>query len=128
MLLQLTLYDSSHESGHAFMYDDYRGDGTIWTAFDDGVAYYDGLTDVPVDIVQLEMEITLSGGPTSVDSVGYPIFYLDGATVIDVDGTLGPPGGTFVPTDPQMLADGTYQVQVYTKDGNLVLPGPPPPP
>jgi len=48
--------------------------------------------------------------------------------VVDVLGTMGPPGGTFTPTYDMVLPAGTYRVCIYTKNGHIVLPPPPPPP
>jgi hypothetical protein len=135
MTLYMNLYESTCSVGRAFMYDDYRGDGTMWTHFDGvgppwapvpdpgGVAFFDGLVDCPTDIVELCLEIVWAGGIITYDS----IFFLD-TDVIDVSGTVGPPGSTFTPTYDMLLPAGTYRVCIYTKDGHIVLPPPPPPP
>jgi hypothetical protein len=117
MNLVMHEFDSTCGMGRAFMYDDYRGDGTIWSSFDDGSTYFDGIVDCPLDIIQFCMEITWAGGIITYDS----IFFLD-TLVIDVSGTMGPPGGTFTPTYDMNLPAGIYRVCVYIKSGGVVLP------
>jgi hypothetical protein len=117
--------------GRAYMYDDYRGDGTLWTHFDgigppaspapdpDGPAYYDGLVDCPQDWVQFCMTTVLLG-PTIIpfDSM----FFFD-TDVIDVTGSYtGTPGNTFTPTYDMTLPAGTYRVCKVIDPGNQVLP------
>ena len=123
MSLYMHLFDSTCGSGRAYMYDDYRGDGTTWSSFDDGPTYFDALVDCPTDIVELCLNLTWAGGVIEYDS----IFFLD-TDVIDVSGTMGPPGSTFTPTYDMILPAGAYRVCIYTKDGHIVLPPPPPPP
>ena len=123
MSLYMNLYDSTCGKGLAYMYDDFRGDGTTWSSFDDGDSFFDALVDCPTDIIELCLEIVWAGGIITYDS----IFFLD-TNVIDVSGTMGPPGGTFTPIYDMVLPAGTYRVCIYTKTGHIVLPPPPPPP
>lgn len=117
--------------GRAYMYDDYRGDGTLWTHFDgvgppaspapdpDGPAYYDGLIECPQDWIQFCMT-TILGAPTVIpyDSM----FFLD-TDVIDVSGSYtGIPLSTFTPTYDMTLPAGTYTVCKVIDPGNQVLP------
>jgi hypothetical protein len=117
MTLYMHLYDSVCGSPRTFMYDDYRGDGTIWSLFDDGLTYYDGIVDCPLDIIVFVLTITWGGGIITYDS----IFFLD-TQVEDVSGTLGPPGSFFTPTYDMNLPAGTYRVTATIKGGGVVLP------
>jgi len=118
MGVTLHLYDSACGSGRAFMYDDYRGDGTIWSSFDDGITYYDGYVDCPQDWIQFCLVLTWPGGPITYDSV----FFFD-TDVIDVSGAFtGIPGNTFTPTYDMTLPAGTYEVCPVIDAGNQVLP------
>ncbi len=117
MGLVMHLYDSTCGSGLAYMYDDFRGDGSIWSLFDDGVSYYDAFIDCPYDVIEFCLEIAWAGGTITFDS----IFFLD-TDVVDVSGTLGPPGSTFTPTYDMSLPAGTYRVCGTIKAGKLVLP------
>lgn len=115
--ITMHLYDSTCSLGRAFMYDDYRGDGTVWSSFDDGITYYDGHVDCPQDWIQFCLVMTWAGGPITYDS----IFFMDN-TVIDIDGTLGPPGGTFMPTYDMTLPAGHYETCPVIDAGNQVMP------
>lgn len=115
--ITMHLYDSVCGMGRAFMYDDYRGDGTIWESFDDGTTYYDGHVDCPQDWIQFCLILNWPGGIITYDSV----FFLD-TDVIDIDGTLGPPGGTFTPTYDMNLPAGHYETCPVIDAGNQVLP------
>lgn len=115
--LTLNLYDSVCGSGRAYMYDDYRGDGTLWSSFDDGLTYFDAIVDCPTDVIELCFGITWPGGTITYDS----IFFYDTA-VTDVSGTLGAPGSTFTPTYDMVLPAGSYRVCSYVKTGPIVLP------
>lgn len=117
MTLVMHLYDSVCGSPRAFMYDDYRGDGTIWSLFDDGLTYYDGIVDCPLDIIEFVLTIVWGGGIITYDS----IFFFD-TQVEDVSGTLGPPGSFFTPTYDMNLPAGTYRVTATIKGGGVVLP------
>lgn len=117
MSLVMHLYDSTCGSGLAYMYDDYRGDGTIWSLYDDGVSYYDAFIDCPYDVITLCLEIAWPGGVITYDS----IFFFD-TDVEDISGTLGPPGSFFTPTYDMTLPAGTYGVCGTIKAGKLVLP------
>lgn len=115
--ITMHLYDSVCGMGRAFMYDDYRGDGTIWSSFDDGTSYYDGYVDCPSDWIQFCLMITWPGGVITYDSV----FFHD-LEVTDVSGTLGPPGDTFMPTYDMDLPAGVYEVCPIIDAGNQVMP------
>lgn len=117
MGLTLHLYDSVCGSGKAFMYDDYRGDGSLWSSFDDGTSYYDGYVDCPSDWIRFCMTMDWPGGDITYDS----IFFLD-TDVTDVSGTLGAPGSTFTPTYDMTLPAGVYEVCSIIDSGNQVLP------
>ncbi len=117
MGVTLHLYDSACGSGQAFMFDDYRGDGTTWSSFDDGSSYYDGYVDCPSDWIRFCLTATWPGGIITYDS----IFFLD-TDVVDVSGTLGPPGSTFTPTYDMTLPAGVYEVCSIIDPGNQVLP------
>lgn len=118
MGLTLNLYDSTCGLGRAFMYDDYRGDGTLWSSFDDGSSYYDGYVDCPSDYIQFCFILEWGGGAITYDS----IFFVDTA-VTDVDGAhTGTPGNTFTPTYDMTLPAGTYEVCTVVDSGNTVLP------
>ncbi len=60
------------------MYDDYRGDGSIWSLYDDGTTYYDGYVDCPLDLIELCMTITWSDtaaeirGGEDISAATYP--------------------------------------------------------
>lgn len=118
MGLVMHLYDTFGGSPRVFMYDDYRGDGTIWSLFDDGSTYFDGIVDIPLDIIEFVLTITWAGGVITYDS----IFFLD-TLVTDVTGAhTGTPGSTFTPTYDMTLPAGTYSVTVTIKGGGVVLP------
>lgn len=116
-ILHLRLLDSLSGTGKAYSYDDYRGDGTTWSSFDDGGTYYDGLVDCPEDYIEFELTMEWAGGAITYDSA----FFYD-TEVVDVDGTLGSPGSTFTPYYDMTLPAGTYQVTVVIKSGGVVLP------
>lgn len=116
--ITMHLYDSTCGSGRAFMYDDYRGDGTIWSSFDDGATYYDGFVDCPSDWIQMCLTMTWVGGPITYDS----IFFYD-VDVEDVSGAFtGIPGNTFTPTYDMTLPAGVYEVCPIIDAGNQVMP------
>lgn len=116
--LVMSLYDSPCGDPHAWMYDDYAGDGTIYSSFDDGDTYFDAHVDCPTDIIEFEIEIDWAGGVLTYDSG----FFFDVETV-DVSGAhTGTPGSTFVPEYDMTLVAGTYIVTVVIKSGGVVLP------
>jgi hypothetical protein len=116
--ITLNLFDTTCGVGRAFMYDDYRGDGTIWSAFDDGTTYYDGYVDCPSDWIQFYLELSWAGGAITYDS----IFFIN-IDVVDVDGAhTGTPGNTFTATYDMTLPAGTYGVEVIIDAGNMVNP------
>lgn len=116
--LVLHLYDTCGGHGPAFMYDDYRGDGTMWTEFDDGYAYFDALVDCPSDWIQFVCTMVWAGGP-----ITYDLIFAHDTVVTDVTGGhTGTPGTTFTPTYDMTLVAGTYQVAIVVDAGNQVLP------
>lgn len=115
--LTMNLVDTAGGSPRAFMYDDYRGDGTIWSLYDDGASYYDGIVDVPLDTIEFVLTIDWPGGILTLDSA----FFMD-TDVTDVLGTYVAPGGTFTPTYDMNLPAGTYEVTAVIKSGGVVLP------
>lgn len=118
MDVNLNLYESICTDGPAYMYDDYRGDGTLWSAYDDGTTYYDALTDCPLDIIEFLLTMDWAGGDITYDT----IFFLD-TDVIDDDGAqTGTPGNTFTPTYDMSLPAGHYSVLATIKGGGIVVP------
>jgi hypothetical protein len=113
--LAMDLYEASCPPGPAFMHDDYRGDGTIWSSYDDGVTYYDQINDCPEEVIEFLLTIAWAGGIITHDS----IFFYD-TEVTDVDGTIGAPGSTFTPTHDQVLPAGTYTVLATIRAGGVV--------
>ncbi len=117
MVVRLGMIDSTDDSARAFVHDDFRGNGDVWSHFDDSVTYYDGIVDCPTDLIEFLLSITWAGGPIVHDS----IFFYD-TDIVDVGGTLGPPGGMIPVTYDLSLPAGVYQVTVAVKSGGLVLP------
>jgi len=117
MTLVMNEFDSLCGSGRTFMYDDYRGDGTIWSLFDDGITHYDSIVDCPLDIITFVLTIDWPGGVITYDS----IFFMD-TLVTDVSGTLGSPGSTFSPTYDMNLPAGTYSVTAVIKGAGVIPP------
>jgi len=118
MNVTLNLYDSVCGSGLAYMYDDFRGDGSVWSSHDDGNTFYDALIDCPTDIIEFCMTMAWAGGPITFDT----IFFLD-TEVTDLDGVhTGIPGSTFTPTYDMTLPAGDYRVCAMIKSGSVVLP------
>lgn len=117
MVVHFNQIDSTHDSGRAFIHDDFRGNGDVWSHFDDSITYYDGIIDCPTDLLEFVLTMNWAGGPIIYDS----IFFYD-TDVVDVSGTLGPPGGMIPVTYDLVLPAGVYQVTVAVKTGGLVLP------
>jgi len=117
MVVRLGMIDSTDDSARAFIHDDFRGNGDVWSHFDDSVTHYDGIVDCPTDLIEFLLSITWAGGPIVHDS----IFFYD-TDIVDVGGTLGPPGGMIPVTYDLSLPAGVYQVTVAVKSGGLVLP------
>jgi hypothetical protein len=103
------------------MYDDYRGDGTIWSEFDDAVTYFDGIVDVPLDTITFICVIDWPGGMLGAND---DVFFLaDPDSVQDVSGAhTGIPGSFFTPTPGMILPAGQYVVTAQIKSGGVVLP------
>lgn len=117
MTLRMNLFDSVCGDGRSYMYDDYRGDGSIWSAYDDG-SHFDALVDCPTDILEFCMTLAWPGGPITLDS----IFFLD-TEVTDLTGAYtGTPGTTFTPTYDLSLPAGDYRVCAMIKPGPVVTP------
>ena len=117
MSLRMNLFDSVCGNGRSYMYDDFRGDGSIWSSYDDGT-YFDALVDCPTDILEFCMTLAWPGGPITLDS----IFFYD-TEVTDLTGAYtGTPGTTFTPTYDLSLPAGDYQVCAMIKPGPLVMP------
>lgn len=107
-------YDSVCGTGRVHMYDDYRGDGTIWSTFDDGVTRFDGLTDCPTDYIEFFFRLNWPGGVITYDSV----FFAD-VLITDVSGAYtGTPGSTFLPTLDLNLPAGTYTLTAVVDSGS----------
>lgn len=110
--------DSTHDSGKAFTYDDTRGDGTLWSYFDDGETFFDGIVDCPTDLITLILTGEWLGGTPTYDA-----FFFYDTDVVDVDGAhTGTPGTSFSPTYDMTLEAGTYEVTAVIKSGGVVLP------
>lgn len=121
MTLTMFLYDSSCPSGRAYMYDDYRGDGTIWSTYDDGATFYDGIVDCISDYIEMYIVFDWPGGPIEYDNT---IFFYDEALV-----PVSLVGGTYVITGPEIFLNyddnlpvGTYATVKVIDQGNDVLP------
>lgn len=90
------LYDSCCGEGPAYMYDDYRGDGTIWSSFDDGSTFFDTMVDCPTDIIEFCFQITWTDTPAvltgSIDLTlaAYPVDFAGKTLELIIDGTSYP--------------------------------------
>lgn len=109
--------DTISGDGPAHHYDDYRGDGSVWTAHDDG-SHFDAAADVPLDLIEFDLELDWAPtGPITFDS----IFFLD-TSVVDVTGAhTGIPGSSFSPTYDMTLEAGTYRVTVAIKSTGVIV-------
>lgn len=91
--IDFNTYDSVSPDGLAFMYDDYRGDGTVWSSYDDGATYYDGIIDTLLDLIELcitvEQVDSAAAITGSVDLSGatYPGDFSGRSLVLNIDGT-----------------------------------------
>lgn len=113
--VQVELLDAISGDGPALHYDDFRGDGTLWTSYDDS-ARYDKRYDTPLDLIDFIMEVDWAGGTIAHDS----IFFHD-TSVVDVSGVhTGTPGSSFSPTHDLTLPAGTYIVTVEIKNTGVV--------
>ncbi len=136
MTLRMNLFESTDYSGKAFMYDDYRGDGTIWSKFGNEPApatFYDGLIDCPTDTIELCLTTYIAADTVIPLDAGFfmdlPILNMDEADVVDpiTLASLGPwvpypPGTFFNPAYDMVLPAGRYRVCIFTKSGSVVLP------
>jgi hypothetical protein len=111
----MRLYETLCDGGPANKYDDCRGDGTPWMRYD-GALRYDGGTRCPADIIEFCLNLDWPGGPVRFDAG----FFYD-RPIVDVDGTLGAPGSTFLLTYDMDLPAGAYQVHISVRP-----PGVPP--
>lgn len=114
--LEMFLYESPGSTLHAFMYDDYRGNGITASLFDDGFTRYDGAVDRPTDLVNLEITFTWGGGTISQDLPYGP------GTVDITGGQTGIPGSTFTSSNGMTLAAGTYRIIQIAKGQGIVYP------
>lgn len=113
--LTMHLFDLPCSSGPSGMYDDYRGDGSIWTSFDDGLAFYDSHADCPLDTIDFILTMDWPGGTLTYDAIA-----VADIVIVDIDGNLGAPGSTFTPTYDQVLPAGAYQVTLPIKSTGVV--------
>lgn len=97
-----------------------RGDGTYWNFYDVGPFLHDERIDVPIDIIDVMFTLHWPGGVITLTDCPYGGTLFFATTVVDVDGTLGPPGGTFVPTDLMVLPAGDYQFVSPIKDSGVL--------
>lgn len=105
---------------YGYRYDDYRGDGTLSHAYDDGVTRFDALVDSIVDLIEFEMTIDWPGGVLTFPNT-WP--FDEDMPVIDVDGAeTGTPGQSFSVTDGMDLAAGTYRTTRGIKTGPILPP------
>jgi hypothetical protein len=118
--LTMDLVDCPNPSGKSYIYNDYRGDGTTWTAYGASVpgyldSYYDEGIDCPEDAIELLLEIVWGGGIITYDS----IFFYD-VLVEDVLGAIGAPGSFFAPTYGMVLPASTYRVTATIDSGPTI--------
>jgi len=116
----LSLHDIPSGSGPSYYYDEVRGDGTYWNFYDVGPFLHDERIDVPIDIIDVMFTLHWPGGVITLTDCPYGGTLFFATTVVDVDGTLGPPGGTFVPTDLMVLPAGDYQFVSPIKDSGVL--------
>jgi hypothetical protein len=114
--LVLNVFDSPGPTLHAFMYDDYRGNGVTASLFDDGYTHFDGIVDNPKDLVDLVLEFTWGGGAISEDLPYGP------GTIDVTGGQTGIPGSTFTSSNGMTLAAGTYRMIQVAKGQGIVYP------
>lgn len=114
----MELFDSPCGSPLAYMYDDYRGDGTIWSEHDDGVTFYDARVDCPTDLISFLIELDWAGGVPTYDAG-----FIADIPITDVTGAhTGIPGSTFFLLYDTTVAAGTYTMTLVIKSGGVVLP------
>lgn len=133
--------------GQAFLVDDFRGDGTLWSHVGgvdllgvpdhDGMSYADGILDVPQDYIDVLVVVHWLGGnipapnPDYLVDPFYFIYYYPGKNIVlgtvDGDGYFTETG---VPFDPSAFPlgegvwlDAGYYALIKTTDtGNQILP------
>lgn len=130
----LSLIDSFDSGGMAYTYDDYRGDGTTWSTYDDGVTRHDAIIDTLLDEIDIVITMYWTGGPIEHDSA---LFYdvevenVDGTTVTYPVGGGHPdpselgypsttPGSKFTPVYDLDLPAGTYRFIYHVKTGGVL--------
>lgn len=103
-----------------YRFDDYRGDGSLSCAFDDGVTRFDALVDSIVDTLRFDLTIQWPGGALTFPTQ-WPFDLA--RPVIDVGGSqTGVAGRSFTLASGMTLAAGTYQTSVITKSGPVLSP------
>lgn len=124
LLMIMRLYDSSCGDPQAFMYDDYRGDGTVWSEFDDGVTQFDAMADRPLDLIDFVATITWGGGNINEADDTETVFFLgtspDPLDVRDITGNHVAAGTYFTATENLALPAGTYEVTVNVKSTGVL--------
>jgi hypothetical protein len=94
MTLTMHLFDSFCDTGYSYIYDDYRGDGTIWSSYDDGVTFYDGIVDCVSDQIELCLLMTWVDyaaeieGTADISTATYPGDFSGRTLDLNVDGTV----------------------------------------
>lgn len=101
-------------------WDDYRGDGTVSLAADDGVSRADESTDAPLDLISFLIRVDWPGGTLSFPTT-WPFFL--GTQVRDVGGAqTGTPGTMFSLSNGMTLAAGSYETTYAAKSGPVLPP------
>lgn len=95
---------------NAQAYDNQDGDGGVFGNYDEAVVY-DGYQLAPDEIISMLVSFVWGGGtPPST-----PDLWPENHDIVDVDGNLGPPGGTFQPTAIQNVPAGNYEYTILLK-------------
>lgn len=111
--------DTPNAGNYSFMHDDYRGDGTLASSYNDSIAYYDGATDCPLDLISFDITLAWPGGVTTAET---PFDYTTPTLVLDVTGNHVTAGTTFTPILGMTLPAGTYTTTLPIKTKGVVLP------
>jgi hypothetical protein len=122
------LFDSSCGDPRAYIYDDYRGDGTLWSSYDDDVVHaafwaglglpptrYDALVDCPMDTIDFIATIDWTTPLVAINE-GTPsenVFFRGTPTQL-VTPTV-PPGAPFLAGEGMFLPAGVYEVTFNVK-------------